>query len=428
MKIDPLAPVRWFDRLQRRHAPLAIVVAVLRTFSDQGAGNAAALMAWWAFFSIFPLLLLFVTILGYVLSGDPAAQRSIEHSVLQQFPILGQHTSDLHGSGVALVVGLLGTLWSGLGVTVAAQNAFNTVYMVPHRERPDFFVSRLRGLKLLVTVGVLQVVSSVASGLVTGGLGGSALVAAGIIASLALNLVLFTVVFRFLTAGAVPTRELWPGIVLASCGWEVLQALGGIYVAHVVKGATQAYGTFATVIGLLAWLYLGARVVVYAAEFNVVLTRRLWPRSIMDPPEPADRRARAALAKVEERDDKETVEVAFHPPAPDDAQSPEHPPYAVAPEPEPGERAQPVSEDVATPDIHTLTVEELLDAIAGSLDDVDADPASRRRARELLDAARAGMADGDGVAALAEATRRALGLAPTPPPADGARAAPPRSP
>jgi uncharacterized BrkB/YihY/UPF0761 family membrane protein len=257
--VDLVAPVKAFDRFQRRHKPVAVTVAVLRNFSDQEAGNASALIAYWAFFSIFPLLLLFVTVLGFVLQGDPSAQSSVVHSALSQFPVIGAHPATLSGNGLALAVGIVGALASGLGVTVA-----------------------------------------------------------------------------------VPTRELWPGILLATVGWEILQSVGGLYVHHVVKGADQTYGTFATVIGLLAWLYLGARIVVYAAEINVVLTRRLWPRSIMDPPEPADRKARAALAKMEERDDKETVQVDFHPHAKNESAGlAGDPTYAVAPAPRPGENAQP---------------------------------------------------------------------------------------
>ena len=216
------------------------------------------------------------------------------------------------------------------------------------------------------------------------------------------------------------------GILLAAVGWEILQSLGGLYVQHVVKGANQTYGTFATVIGLLAWLYLGARVVVYAAEINVVLTRRLWPRSIMDPPEPADRKARAALAKMEERDDKETVQVDFHPPSQDGGVGViGDPPYGVAPSPNVGEHAQPTSPQIAGPDLHTMSVAQVLDAIEESLQEVsaaqqDKDEARRwiARAREgVVSAGQAGEASPDAAAgnALAQAATLALGLASTPP-------------
>ncbi|WP_196809128.1 YihY/virulence factor BrkB family protein [Conexibacter woesei] len=215
------------------------------------------------------------------------------------------------GSPTALVIGLAGAVLAGLGVTLAAQTAFQRVHGVPHRERPDFLFSRLRGLGLLAILGTLQVLSTVASGLVTGGVGGPLLVVAGVAVSLATNLVLFIAAFRLLTAGDVDNRELWPGIVSATVLWTVVQAVGGAYVGHVVKGAGAAYGTFATVIGLLTWIFLGARIVVYSAELNSVLAGRLWPRGLFEPMEPADRRALRRLARIEERSDAQHVSVTF---------------------------------------------------------------------------------------------------------------------
>jgi len=341
--MDVLRPVRRFDRFQRRHRPGAVVVAVLKKFSDDQAGHEAALIAYYGFFALFPLLLLFVTILGFVLQGDTRARDAILHSALKQFPIigtqLGKGSHSLGGSGIGLVIGIGGSVLSGLGITMAAQNAFNTVYAVPFKGRPNFLSSRVRGLKLLIVFGLLQVVSTVVTGLVAGGFGGILLFIAGVVVGLALNLVLFFAVFRLLTDDSISTRELRPGIVMAAVLWEVVQLLGGIYIGHVLKGAKPTYGIFGTVIGLLVWLYLGARVVVYSAEINTVLTRDLWPRSILDPPTPADRRVRAALAKVQERDDKQTVDITFHPDLKEPV-DPANPAYAVAPSPAPGERAE----------------------------------------------------------------------------------------
>jgi membrane protein len=318
--MDLLAPVRAFDRLQQRHAALAIPVGVVRKFADDGAGNQAALIAYYGFVSIFPLLLLFTTVLGFVLEGNPGAQKAILDSALTEFPVVGEQlrTGSLTGSGIALTVGIVGTLISGLGVTVAAQNAFNQVYAVPYKRRPDFFMTRVRGLVALVALGALQILSTVVSGLVAAGFGGKVTFVGGLAVSLAANAILFLAVFRLLTHASVAFRELWPGIVTATVAWTALQALGGIYVAHVVRGASETYGTFATVLGLIAWLYLGARVVVYSAEVNTVLGRRLWPRSLLAPPVlPADHRALEALARTEERSDHEVIEVHFRPP-PDD--------------------------------------------------------------------------------------------------------------
>ena len=288
-----------------------------RVFSDDGAGNLAALIAYYAFLSLFPLLLLAVAILGFVLQSDPSARTTILNSGLKEIPIIGTSfdLGHLKGSTVGLVVGAVGALAAGRGVTVGVQTMFNQVHGVAHRYRPNFFTARVRGLGLLAILGVLQIVSTVVTGLVSTGTGGVLLVIAGILIALACNLLLFFAAFRLLTSRLIATHDLWPGIILSSIGWEILQSVGGLYVKHVLHGATQTYGSFATVIGLLAWLFLGARLVVYSAELNVVLARGYWPRSLIDPATPADDAARRALAEMEVRSPREKISVTFEEPA-----------------------------------------------------------------------------------------------------------------
>jgi uncharacterized BrkB/YihY/UPF0761 family membrane protein len=182
---------------------------------------------------------------------------------------------------------------------------------VPHKERPDFLHKRLRGFALVAVLGILFLISSLISGLVSGGLGGAPLKVVGIALSFLLNLALFAAAFRLLTSATVPTRCLWSGVVIGSVMWEVLQIVGGIYVGHVIRHASGTYGFFAYVIGLLAWLHLGAQSTLYAAEINVVLARRLWPRALFEPPLPADEKTLTGLAKVEERSHRERVDVHF---------------------------------------------------------------------------------------------------------------------
>jgi YihY family inner membrane protein len=307
-----------FDRYQQRRRWLAVPIAVLKKFSDDQAGSLAALIAYYGFFSLFPLILVLVTVLGYVLHGDASAQASIKGSVLKEFPIIGPQIQEnvhaLHGKVSTLVVGIAGSLWGGLAVTNASQNAFNKVWAVPRRERPSYLQSRLRGLAVLSTLGFLFIASSLASGLVTGGLGGSLAVVAGIAVSLVLNVFLFLAAFRLLTTVEVETRRLMPGVLFASVLWEILQVGGGVYVGHVLRHASATYGVFGVVIGLLSWLYLGAQITLYAAEVNVVRARHLWPRSLLaDPTTIGDEETLTALAKVEERIDAERIEVHFDP-------------------------------------------------------------------------------------------------------------------
>jgi YihY family inner membrane protein len=308
--------LRRIDAFQQRHPALAFPFAVVKKFGDDQAGNLAALVAYYGFFSLFPLLLVFVTVLGFVLHGNTDLEKSILDSALAQFPIIGdqikKNVHSISGSGVALAVGILGTLWGGLGVMQAMQNAMNRVWDVPLRERPNFWKSRIRALLMLVLLGAASIASAAMAGFVAAG-GGSLFTAIGGYAmSFALNLGVFMLSFRILTARRLSWGDVFPGAVIAAAGWLVLQAVGGYVVGHQLKSASQVYGLFALVIGLLTWMYLGAQLTLYAAEVNVVRRERLWPRSLVQPPlSEADRRAyrRAAIAGV--RRPEEDVKVRF---------------------------------------------------------------------------------------------------------------------
>jgi YihY family inner membrane protein len=311
--VDILRPIRVYDKFQQRHRALAIPMAVLRKFGNDQGGSLAALVAYYAFFSVLPLLLVMTTILGFVLRHDPGAQAAIEHSVLGQFPVIGESIKlhALSGRISALVIGLLTSLFGGLGVSGAAQNAFDRVWAVPFKDRPDFLWSRLRGLALILALGLLFIVATGATGL-TSGIHGPLGKIAAVLVGLIVNFVLFLLAFRFLTAASVPMSCLWIGVGCATVFWEVLQYFGGVYINHVYRHASATYSQFALVIALLVWLHLGAQVTLYAAEINVVLARKLYPRSLMGPPEaPADEETLIALAKVEERHDTEQIDVRF---------------------------------------------------------------------------------------------------------------------
>jgi YihY family inner membrane protein len=278
--------LRALDRLQQRTPRLRFVAAVIKKFSDDQAGQLAALIAYYGFVSLFPLLLVLVTVLGFVLQGDPDDQQKILDGTLGQFPIVRDQLKlhSLNGSGVALAIGVLGALLAGMGVTNAAQNAFNRVWDVPFKRRPNFLVARLRGLGLLALLGTLAIASTLAAGFVGSASHGTPAVLGGVLVALAFNLAVFALAFKLLTAIDLSWRELWPGVIVAAVGWQLLQHLGGYYLDHELKRTGPLYGVFALVLGLLAWLYLGAQITLFAAEVNVVRTRGLWPRSFFSDP------------------------------------------------------------------------------------------------------------------------------------------------
>lgn len=315
------------DRFQRRHRTVGFPLAVIYKFFDDQGVYLAALIAYYGFISLFPLLLLMVTILGYALSDNPGLQQDLVDSALRQFPVIGEqigtNVTSLQGNRTALIVGIVGSLYGALGVANAAQNAMNRVWGVARARRPNPFAARGRSalILLLLLSGVLA--SAVTTWLVTAvEFGGSAAALieywASLIGGVAINAVMFIVGFRLLTARALSVRDVWIGALTASLLWHVLLIGGTYYVGRVVNGSTATYGVFSTVLGLVAWIFVVAIAVVLSAEINVVLANRLWPRSLLTPFTDAvqltgaDRRAYASYPQVEVHKGFETVEVTFH--------------------------------------------------------------------------------------------------------------------
>jgi membrane protein len=291
--------IRAVDELQQRHAWLAFPIAVWKKFGDDQAGNLAALIAYSALVAIFPLLLVLVTVLDIVLKNDPELKQKVLNAV-DKYPgisLLGGHIGRLNETGIALVIGVVGTFIGTLGIASSLQNALNSAWEIPFARRPGFPWSWLRSITLIVVVGTGFIATTILSGFavaagrrlgdavgvgrVLNGIGSSVLAFA---VSLVLNFGLFWLAFRLATAKDITWRQLWLGAAVSAVVWQVLQAFGGYFLSHQIAHASPLYGTFAVVLGLIAWLYLQAQLTLYAVEINVVRVYRLWPRSLAPPP------------------------------------------------------------------------------------------------------------------------------------------------
>ena len=311
------------DKFQQRRTALAFPVAVWKKFGDDSAGSLAALIAYYAFASIFPLLLVLVTATNMVLQNNPHLKKTVEAKATADFPGLGQELLPSHGisgAGFALAIGIILTLLAARGVANAAQDAFNEVWEVPIVRRPGFFPGMLRSIGLLLAVGIGEIVTLILAGL-AGGAGHSfsgvgAYVAATVVA-LILNVGLFWLAFRLGTASEVAGRDLWLGAIISAVAWQILQSVGAYLLRHFVSHSSAGAGTFAVVLGLLAWLYLQAQITLYAVEISVVHARRLWPRSMFPPPLTAsDLRAFQMYAQVQQRRPEQQIESRFPGPEP----------------------------------------------------------------------------------------------------------------
>lgn len=318
------------DRYQQHHRVARVVLAVLYKFIDDRGSYLAALIAYYAFVSLFPLLLLSATILGIVLVGHPALQRDVIRSALHEFPVVGQQLSDptaIGGGAVGVVVGVLGSLYGALGVAQAIQHCMNSAWRVPRHRRPNPLRSRVRSLVLLSTAGLATLGTFVLSTLGTSGADslGTALKVVVLAGSVAINAVMFLLIFRVATERPLRVGEIAPGAVAMAVVWQLLQSFGVVYVNHVVRRASEANGVFALVLGLIAFFYLAAVSLVLCVEVNVVRAEHLYPRSLLsaftddDTLTAADRHAYTRQAEAERMKSFQAIDVTFPPSPPNGA-------------------------------------------------------------------------------------------------------------
>ena len=311
--------IAWADGVQRRHGVLGFPYAVIKKYGDDDGGREAALITYYGFLSVFPLLLLGVAVLSRVLAADPELRVRLISAIVP--PVL-QSTVDhavttLPTSTVPFIAGLIGLLFSGTGVVFSVSQTLNNVAAVPRRARFGFFPRYLRVFAMLAVlllgagaVGALTVAVTAIPNLAG---------AERVVAALGSALVIFAVLLlgaRLLMARPTPFRAIWPGAALGAVAVALVVSLGPILLGRLVSRAGPVYGSFATVAGMFALLYLVSQALVYSAEVAAVRYARLWPRALdVNRPTPADARAMALLAREQER--IQAAQVDFHLASPD---------------------------------------------------------------------------------------------------------------
>jgi YihY family inner membrane protein len=314
--------VQKLDGFQQRHGSLGFPLAVRQKFAEDQGGYLAASVTYYAFFSIFPLLLVFVTLLGYALEDNPDLQKKVLDSAFADAPVLGpqlqENVHSLTGSGVALVVGLGIALWAGTSVALALENALDHIWGVPFKRRANPVMARLRALFWIAILGAIIIVGAVLGSASAFTDFGPVVRITALALSLALNIGVFLAVFSVLTSSRPSWRDALPGALVAAVAWEVLQAIGVYLLDRRLAKASNTYGVFAIVIGMLWWIYLAATLTLVSAEVNVVHARKLWPRSFSllgeQPLTTGDEDALRQRAGVEERRTDEDVSVGFEEP------------------------------------------------------------------------------------------------------------------
>jgi uncharacterized BrkB/YihY/UPF0761 family membrane protein len=283
------------DRVQQRHRVTAIPSAVVRKYADDQAGRLTAQISHSAFLAVFPMLLVLLTAVGIVLDGHQAWQDDVVNSALRQFPVIGSDLgNNVHqlstANTVALLVGLTWLVYGSMRLSRSAQVMMATVWGIDRDDLPSFGRWIPRAIGFLAVLGVGFIAGGALAGLGAFGGLGSWSVGIGLVLSLAVNVLMYWGAFTVVVKLPKDGTTVWPGALLGGLAWTMLQFAGAQLVRHQLRHLSNLYGTFATVLGLIWWIALGTMFTVYAAEFNVVLTRHLWPRSL--------RRVRVAAGAV----------------------------------------------------------------------------------------------------------------------------------
>jgi uncharacterized BrkB/YihY/UPF0761 family membrane protein len=313
------------DGWQRRNRWAGVPYAVIKKFGDDNANLLVVALAWYGFTAIFPLLLVVVTLFGFI--GAESIGTGIIRT-LHEFPIVGSSfnpasPNTLHSSTIGLVIGLIGLVYGAQGVTQTAQQAMATVWNIPQNQRTGFLPRLGRSLAGLFTIGAAFVINAFVTGYATGGTNSYAIRVPVLAGLLVINIGLYFAAFTLLTAKVIGPRGLLPGAIVGAIAFTALITVGTGLVTHQLKNSSATYGAFGSVIGIVAFLLLLAKLTMYAAELNPVLARRLYPRALPLGGEPtdADRQVLASLVYAEQRTDDQAIGVGFGDHAADQAAS-----------------------------------------------------------------------------------------------------------
>ena len=327
--------IRKLDVTQQRYTPTAFVFGVVKKYGDDNGGALASNLAYSAFVSIFPLLLILTTILGLVASVNPSVRTHVLNAVAGQVPLIGHtltgNVKELKRSSIiGLIIGFVGLIWGTTGLAQSGLFTMEQVWNLPGPARPGYVQRLGRAMLFIALLGGGVIVTTGLASLNTYLLKGFWAVILAEVLTAAFNVGMYIGAFRALTPKGVPTRQLLPGAITGGICWTVLQVLGTWLVHHFLHN-DSVYGVFGIVLGLLAWIYLAVQVTVYSAEINVVLARRLWPRAMVQPPlTEADRASMALQALQNQRRPEQHVEVTFDDREPD-AQTPALTPQTPGP-------------------------------------------------------------------------------------------------
>ncbi len=296
--------LRSIDTFQQTHRLPGFIYAVIKKYGEDQSGYQAALLTYYGFLSLFPLLLILTTVTDGLAHSHPHLQATIISSMTNYFPVLGSQLSDhvhtLHKSGFALFVGIVFTLYGTRGMADVFRHGVNHVWQVPRRKLDNFPKALVKSLSLVIIGGLGLLIASICAGLAAAAGHGLLFRALSITVNIFILFWLFVFLLNVSLPRHVTIKETRMGAASAAIGLVILQALGSYLLARELRHLDALYSYFALALGLLFWIYLQAQVLYYAVEIAAVHAEQLWPRSLGGNLTAADKRVHARQAVEEE--------------------------------------------------------------------------------------------------------------------------------
>ncbi len=271
-----------FDDFQYKHRAVGFSTAIIKHYSEDRGGRSAALITYYLFLSLFPLLFWLSLIANLLNTHFPGASSTLIHGATTYFPVLGKqlnivaHNSNDTTGGI-IVSGLV-TLYGVRGTAMAFREIVNDMFMVPQVEREGFPHNWLRGIGIVFIGGGGFVLSAIGySWALARGHGTGFRILIGI-AGVGLLTLVFLAVLKLALPARNKAHKIINSAILMAIGFGLLQFAGSLIVTHSLKHYSDFYtAVFATTLGLLAWIYLETQVLLYSIEIAVVKERKLWP-------------------------------------------------------------------------------------------------------------------------------------------------------
>ena len=271
-----------FDAFQYRNRALSFTTAVIKRYSDDRAGSKAALVTYYLFMSLFPLIIWLAQLSNWLNRYYPGTADYLIKGATYYFPVIGDKLFAIAHNSTASLTGLIVpgiiALYGARGTALTFLSALGDMWGVSDQDRFKCPWNWLRGLGIVVMGGGGFVLTAIATAWASAKGHGPVFSFLVALVSIIMLTLVFMAILRLSLPSNIRIHKVLSGALSMSIALTILQLVGGYLITHDLKNYTDSYtALFSVALGLLAWIYLVAQVLFYSTEITLVIDRKLWP-------------------------------------------------------------------------------------------------------------------------------------------------------